>query len=575
MEDVIRISLGDWQYNAGIVGLYRILKHAGFDIIEYTDKYNNVEDKKLNRFINHEIIFPSVYLENFTEKYYTYLIDTYIEQISYGRIIGFKEYANRVLDMEDDEIDEKVFERINDYLKNVLKYYLKSASYKSAFDLIDGAANVVNKAMSIEQVKKTNKDIDLDVKNKIKDVCKKIIDIIDTLEENQYKKYLAGKNVIYTYIKRNWNGVSILNAQVKEKDIYREFDNYFVKPAILYLNEEKSKFKYTCHTCGSKIKDLKTNLSFVNGMGFDVARKSSHVWNFQNDIGICELCKLIYACMPAGFVYGFDKGIFINSNTSIYALIETNKKLTINMQEEINKNEGSSTYKSIVEAITSRGIEGSKFELADIQVVFYEKEKYVFNMLHKNILELIDNSSEKLKILKKGCFKENKSYIYLYETTVRQILDNKNMFLWIDKLIRYSITNKADCYYHMGHVLNILEINFEYLKEVGVMGNSKYLIYKMKDNGNDIRVAYYGKGVEHKLLGISHQILNALKTSNTSQFMDVMIRMYMYVKKEIPKEVINCLKTDEEFKVYGYAFLLGLNGSLSEKQENLESKDEN
>ncbi|MBS5596349.1 hypothetical protein [Peptostreptococcus sp.] len=71
MEDVIRISLGDWQYNAGIVGLYRILKHAGFDIIEYTDKYNNMEDKKLNRFINHEIIFPSVYLENFTEKYYT------------------------------------------------------------------------------------------------------------------------------------------------------------------------------------------------------------------------------------------------------------------------------------------------------------------------------------------------------------------------------------------------------------------------------------------------------------------------------------------------------------------------
>ena len=37
--------------------------------------------------------------------------------------------------------------------------------------------------------------------------------------------------------------------------------------------------------------------------GFDTSRKPSHVWNFINDIAVCPVCKLVYSCVPAGFLF--------------------------------------------------------------------------------------------------------------------------------------------------------------------------------------------------------------------------------------------------------------------------------
>ncbi|WP_311769623.1 Cas8a1 family CRISPR/Cas system-associated protein [Listeria rocourtiae] len=35
----------------------------------------------------------------------------------------------------------------------------------------------------------------------------------------------------------------------------------------------------------------------MNSIGFDVGKKSPHVWNFYNDVEICAVCKLIYSCV--------------------------------------------------------------------------------------------------------------------------------------------------------------------------------------------------------------------------------------------------------------------------------------
>lgn len=112
MEDIIKITLGDWQYNAGIVGMYNILKHSGKDIIEFTSNYVKGENKE-NVNSNFEICFPIEYLDNFANDYFDYLIDTYINQISYGKIVGFKVDAENIIDIEDEDFsDGKIVEAV-------------------------------------------------------------------------------------------------------------------------------------------------------------------------------------------------------------------------------------------------------------------------------------------------------------------------------------------------------------------------------------------------------------------------------------------------------------------------------
>ncbi|MDG2845026.1 hypothetical protein P7M70_23955, partial [Vibrio parahaemolyticus] len=61
MEEKITLFLEDWLYNAGIVGIYNILTHSGDNIIKDKDS----------------ITFDKEALNNFEDKYFSYLIDKY------------------------------------------------------------------------------------------------------------------------------------------------------------------------------------------------------------------------------------------------------------------------------------------------------------------------------------------------------------------------------------------------------------------------------------------------------------------------------------------------------------------
>lgn len=112
------------------------------------------------------------------------------------------------------------------------------------------------------------------------------------------RKYLAAKNVIYTIVKHAWDSVSFLNPQTKEKDVYKDFEQYFIAPVLEYLESDKSLYKLTSCSCENPVKNASETLSFLNKTGFDVNRKNSHAWDFVNDLIICPVCKLIYACIP-------------------------------------------------------------------------------------------------------------------------------------------------------------------------------------------------------------------------------------------------------------------------------------
>lgn len=555
MSEIV-IELGTWQYNAGIAGLCNILEKNGIEINIHEDKliFNSEEELKKA-------------LENFEEKYFNYLIEKYEKTLSWYKIVSYKE---ELQDIKNNFkiLDEKKFQELDKYIKEILKYYIKSASYKAAYELIDGNIDPLQLEKELKPVSiKKNEKIS-DKKEDILKMIDKALVLIEYCEKG--KEYLAGKNVIYTLIKNAWNGVCFLNPQTKEKNFYKDFKNYFVDTALSYLDEDKSKYKYECFVCDNKIKNFDNDFSFLNETGFDTARKPSHAWNFLNNAGMCPLCRLIYSCIPAGFSYVYGNGIFINSNQSLTELLRVNRLVYEKIYNHNTKNEGNSslTYRALAEALKDEKEENLKYELADIQMVRYENEKYYFNILSKNIIKIIKNSKNDLDFLTKAWYREINTDFRIYEEVMKRLLNNENLFTLIYKLLFYKVSREKDCHFTANHVMNILNINYRILEGVGLMENKEKFNREAKAAGFYLREKYINKKAEHKIPGLCYRILNGIKTNNRKMVMDTIFNMYLYVESPVSNVIAKMLDDDKSLEQFGYGFTAGfLSGKQNENSK--------
>ncbi|MBC1629078.1 type I-B CRISPR-associated protein Cas8b1/Cst1, partial [Listeria welshimeri] len=167
----------------------------------------------------------------------------------------------------------------------------------------------------------------------------------------------------------------------------------------------------------------KLDLSFMNDVGFDTARKTSHVWDFNNDVATCPVCRLIYSCVPAGFTYVYGEGMFVNDSFSIDKLLDVN----VHMRESILhfNNEGinsNNPYRALVESITMEKEDKRRYELTDIQLVRYENEHYRFNILSKKMLHILNDSNTILKSLIRCGYKEGNLNINLYKEVIQHLM---------------------------------------------------------------------------------------------------------------------------------------------------------
>ena len=529
----IKIEIGNWQYNAGIVGLVSILDNF---------------QKNSVRFEENSIYFDSKELENFEEKYFNYLIKVYEKTLSWHKIVSFE---NKISYFKGKEIDENDLKEINTYIKDVLKKYLKSNSYVAAYDFIDGDIDPIKEEKNLKPIALKKNEKISDKAKEIKDVLNKIEDIIKYFSSENGKKYICGKNLIYTIIKNGWDGVSFLYRQTKEKDIYKDFKNYFITPTIEYLESDKTKYKYNCFVCDRNIKNLDNDFSFLVNTGFDTNRKLSHVWDFNNDIAMCPICKLVYSCVPVGFTYVYGSGIFINSNTNAEELIRINSRI----KSEIYREESiSGIYKILNKELQ----EDIKYELEDIQLVRFENEKYFFNILSKNMIRVLINSKADFNKIENVFYKLNGENYSLTDDVTRKILNNENLFNLIHKIIYSKISGDSQ-YLSEIAVFSTIKINFRLLKERGYMENKEIdVLARARSAGSKLKDRYNSKGSEHKLQGICYRILNGIKTNNISMTMDTILNCYLYCDEGVPKIITEMMSEEETFKEIGYAFISGL-----------------
>lgn len=552
MTEKIRIYLSDWQYNAGVVGLYNILEYAGNEVI-INQNYMEIETRCL---------------EGFEYKYFNYLIDKYWEILSINKIISVEKIISHNKDNDFEDLNEDNLEIINNYIEDVKKY-IKSNSYKAAYPLIDSTVDPLILEKHLKKIKLKKKQDIQDIIPEVKAIFNILEEIIEFMKLEDSRKYIGAKNVIYTIINKAWDGVCFLNSQTKEKDMYIDYNNYFVVPTIDYIEKDKSKFKYVCFSCDREMENFNNDLSFLVNTGFDVSRKSSHVWEFNNDVAVCPICKLVYSCVPAGITYIIGSGIYINDNSSMKNAININKKLYKEIYRE-NDTDKKLTYRALVEAINEEYIDRIKYELADIQLVRYENGKYRFNILSRKALKIIKNSKEELDRLINCGFREINTYFNIYELVMDRLLNSSNMFTLIQKLLYYKLSTPKNCYFNTLNVLNILKINMNFMKEVGYMKEVEKDVVKLGNiSGYYLRERYRSKGTIDKLNGISYRFLNALKTNNTASFMDTLLNCYLYANLPVPEVFLDALRNEELFKTIGYAFVAGLiEGKKDENQKN-------
>jgi CRISPR-associated protein Cst1 len=544
-SDKIRLTLGDWQWNASVIGFINIVGeenvcHIEADTVEF---------------------WPEA-LDGFENKYFAYFINTYEKTLSWYKIVNFQDRLNTYEENNFEEFDLKALEFLNVYIKDV-KRYIKSNSYKAAYELIDSEVELLSFEKQLITIKepKNQQRFDVDKSEIVNEVKRRFLllqQIINYCASSEGRRYIGAKNAIYNIINNAWNGVSFLNSQTKEKNIYSDYKSYFVDTATGYLQSEKGKYKYNCFVCDAPIKDMSNDLSFLNATGFDVARKSSHVWNFQNDITICPLCKLIYSCLPAGIIYTYNRGIYINQTIKLKDAVRINNKIKSRI---LRSQDGSMRpiYHALVSVLHEQENDSAKYELADVQVVRYENESYRFNILAKPMLQIIVNSKKELDSLIRVNFSENGRNINVYDEVIGRIFNNQNLFTLIHKMLYGKLSDASKCYFNGSHVRNVLIINQLICSRLGGMKmDNTYLVKKSREAGESLRNKYFNKDSNHKLAGICYRLLNALKTTNENMFMDVTLNCYLYVNSQVPKVITDALGRGKDFSTMGYAFVSGL-----------------
>ena len=567
----IRIESGDWLKNAGIVGFVSVLR-----------KNYEIDTNSIMK--GDYLEFDSSYLENFEELYFKALIEKNEKSLSWYKIINYDSALSNILNKE--KKTEKDLDTLNDIIDDLKsKSKLNSNSYKSAYLLLnDNFLEEQEKKLSKIKLKKKD-NID-DFSSEINEQINIIFEIIEYLKKPEVKKIIAAKNVMYNIIQPFWTNISFLLKTNNKGHMYELYKNDFIKPILSYAEskeEKNKKYKYNCFTCDNKIEKLSKPFSFdltwLVKVGVDMGRKSSHFWNLNGDAYICPVCNLIYSCIPLGFTIMKNKGIFINQNSSVKILVESN---TLPTQGENFENIEQMSYFNILNSMEHYNIENLDKEFDNIQVVKIDgnnsSRPYSFNTLSPKIMKTLYYNRKILETLIKTRVKiTDKYYINLYSEVIKRIYEGRNLLDLIDTLLYLNLNNKFKA---TGIIYNVLKINnYIWRGKDMVLDNDKKLDTKVNDYksrktkttvfreyGLKLRMAYINKDIDNKIGGISYRILSALKTKDSAKFMDTVLNAYMYIKMQVPKDLSDLLVNDMTLQQLGYAFVIGLQGADNIKE---------
>lgn len=554
MEE-IKLLIGDFLKNAGLVGLKYLLDAS--DAEEEID-YGITEDKQ-GLWLDRQFVVNA----DWTDMYFKAFVKRY------GELTNYQVVLDKIGDILEKagqpEWDKKT-------CKEDLKFInekMLSNSYQSGF------ANMKDQIENpdVYELLKSHK---LKENMEKEELCARLRQLTIFLQQPLCKETFSMKSIIYNYINRFWDGKSFLLRANASKNMKSVFDVDFSEPFRKYAAADHKKAKDMCIDCDGKIDAKeKVSIAFMKDQADDLTRKRSAFWNCKVDAYLCPACAFVYSLAPLGFTLAGRTFVFVNMNQNIDLLLQANSpdgKMAVDL-----KRKEKDRYSSWIAGTINLLLQEKDRELGNIQVIargMGESDRYTFDVISKDILKLLNDKSIRNDLEQLGRYpyvKTGREYWNVHETVILNLLRYHNQYEVLGKLLKMALEGegflfKASFVYDVQLRSSLARKKDKTMNTGGEVMNR----YAVRERGYELRNALLGaKGTSDDacIRGTIYQLLNALSVGNVEHFMEVIMRVYCSTRLQVPDAFIEFLKDRDTFTEYGYAFLLGLQGSHYEKKE--------
>ncbi|EGT3653327.1 CRISPR-associated family protein [Clostridioides difficile CD149] len=621
----LRVYRGDWFFNMGIVGFLNIIKKA---------------DKQAEIFIMEDYIeFDSLFLENFHEYYFNYFMDEY--DVS-KRIKKNIDYSINFIKSKPDRIKDGIkkikdsVKQQNDKIKkfdeekfNLIKEKLDSMSKIKSYDEFDSLEALVDETIDIFKIKSINDrltanlykyvvqdnyfgqvsffnvakaKLDLDGLKQVmfNDYLRQIIyfgELEDLLEENDYDKLKNYLNDRLNSIAKDINEKKVSKSSINTiEKIMKEINKNFIKKnkSIEDIKEYMDSLE-ACEMCGL-YKGILEEYSESNfaPLGVSTNNARNMFWNQAYVPSICDICKLILFCTPAGATYTRKNYLineenefylFVNMDTSINELFERNNSLKA-QKSEYSDSKDENPFNQLIKSIVEENTLKSEWQLRNI--LFVEFKASIDSKKCKINYFNIPTYLAKFFTDKYANKKIQSIYDYKLKSNVLDLLlKNRDLKHLINNILRNKVKNDMES----NNKSNISGIDcFRVVQLRALINSYKKGVYKMdsknlEKNDEKLRIIYYlgcdihdyfvNKNSKNKIGGVSYKLLNSVKVGNKSDFMDTIIRVFMSAEKQMPAFILDIeIEKDLDFESIGHAFISGLISGKYEGKDKLPNEKE-
>ena len=604
----IKVYLNDWFYNAGIVGFLRILE-------------DNEDEFAIRK--NNYIEFDTEDLRNFHKYYFNYFFKKYniAESVKNRTKNSFEYLENNIETVYEDKEKERKdkIKTNNKYVKETIKKQLDKIKkidentyeeIKEKYDQID-KANTKQEIIEIKEKIISNIEKDNINKRLTLNLFKSILsntyygqpsflNVVKTAlsyEEQQkimYKDYIS--NIIETGFINDIMQNKYTIEQIKEyientekNNITQEIEKIYSKIKKDYIDKTKTiediqkylqeKVIKRCSMCENEI-GLTTNYSEGNFVPLAISSDNARnfFWNQNVKMPICDICKLILFCIPAGMTT-ITKTIkengeyrekqllsFVNYDTGVERLYKTNINFS-NKSKYENRKEN--PYSELILDIVEQDKQVSMWQLENIFVVELEAEYGSYSRIeYFNIKRYVS-----LFFTEYAPKTLSKIWDYRYRLQiVDYIMKNKDIKYIINDRLRDEI-KKGDpkngynsfLATQIRMILNTLKKEGKEVEDIKKNNDKLYVIYNL---GVQIHEELKLNNEDNKLDGYTYKMLNSIKAGNKKEFMDIIIRLHMAMGKDVSPIFIETMQTTGiDFESIGHSFLAGLISNKYEKKE--------
>ena len=610
----IKVYLNDWFYNAGIVGFLRILEANDDEFAIKRNNYIEFDTESLRKF--HKYYFKYFFqkynvaenVENRTKNSFDYLennIEVILENKDKekerkDKIKSNKKYIKDTIKKQLDKIkkiDENTYEEMKEQYERIEKSSTKQEIIEIKEKLIsDIEKDNINKRLTLNLFKSILSNTYYGQPSFL-NVIKTSISY-EGQQELMYRDYVS--NIVETGfidgIMKNEYSIEQIKEYIenaKESNITQEMEKIYSKIEKDYIGRSKTiediqkylkeKVIKSCSMCENEI-GLTTNYSERNFVPLAISSDNARnfFWNQNVKMPICDVCKLILFCIPAGMTT-ITKTIkengeyrekqvlsFVNFDTKVDMLYKTNINFGNKSRYE-NKNEN--PYSELILDIVEQDKQVSIWQLDNIFVVELEAEYGAYSRIE------YFNIKRYISLFFKDYAKKTLSKIWDYRyklQIVDYIMKNKDIKYIINDRLRAEMSKeeakgaKKNGYNsflatQIRMILNNLKKEGKEVEDIKKNNDKLYVIYNL---GVQIHEELKSKEEDNKLDGYTYKMLNSIKAGNKKEFMDIVIRLHIAMGKDVSPIFIETMQTTGlDFESIGHSFLAGLISNKYEKKE--------